>query len=163
MNELLARVSAAAAVIGLFLMMALTFADVIWRYFLNAPIAGATEYISFLLAIVLYAGLPVVTRQDSHIKVGVLVTRLPAILQKAENIISPAVTLGMTALVAYITFRQAEILRESGALTPYLDMPVSPVVYAAGIFSLIAALFAACHWYAGIFKARTRPDNEPPQ
>ena len=41
----------------LFLMMAITFVDVIGRYLFNAPIFGAAEMIQFLLAGTVFSGL----------------------------------------------------------------------------------------------------------
>ena len=46
----------------LFGMMALTFADVVGRYFLNAPITGAHEIIAFMLGLTIFTALPLVSR-----------------------------------------------------------------------------------------------------
>lgn len=58
------------AAIALFVMAALTFVDVVGRYF-NAPVFGAAEMIQFLLAITVFAGLGLATVSGAHISVDI--------------------------------------------------------------------------------------------
>ena len=55
----------------LFLMMGITFVDVLGRYVFNAPIFGAAEMIQFLLAVTVFSGLVLASLQDSHIAVTI--------------------------------------------------------------------------------------------
>lgn len=151
MQKVLANIPSSIAGLSLFLMMALTFADVIARYFINSPIEGATEYISFLLAIVLYGGLPAVTRDKGHISVGILTSHFPTRLKQLEDVATLCITFAMTAFIAYLMFQQALYLQADQALTPYLDMPIAPLVYFLGLLSLVATAFAALHFYWKIF------------
>src|SRR5210317_780568 len=56
----------------IFIMMILTFADVIGRYILAAPIFGASEMISALLALAIFSGLAVTNARDEHIVVELI-------------------------------------------------------------------------------------------
>lgn len=123
-------------------MMALTLVDVVGRYFFDSPVVGATEYISFLLAIVMYAGLPLVTRDNGHISVGILTNHFPAWLKKAESALTIFVTFTMTAFIAFITLQQAEILRAEQAITEDLGLKVAPITYILGLFAVATALYA---------------------
>lgn len=71
----------AIAAIALFLMAALTFVDVVGRYF-NAPIFGAAEMIQYLLALTVFAGMGLACVSGSHIAVDIfdnwLKRRVPA-------------------------------------------------------------------------------------
>lgn len=44
--------------VGLTLMVLITFADVILRYFLHSPIVGSQEMVEFLMVITMYGGMP---------------------------------------------------------------------------------------------------------
>ena len=64
----------------LFLMMALTFVDVLGRYLFNAPIYGSAEMIQFLLALTIFSALGIVNADDSHIVVEVFEERIKKII-----------------------------------------------------------------------------------
>ena len=53
----------------IFVMMVLTFIDVIGRYAFHKPIFGGTEAISTLLALTIFSGLGVINARDDHITV----------------------------------------------------------------------------------------------
>ena len=57
------------AAICLFGMMALTFINVVARYFFNRPIAGGEEIQAFLLGFIIFGGIPLVTYHQRHIAV----------------------------------------------------------------------------------------------
>jgi TRAP-type C4-dicarboxylate transport system permease small subunit len=65
-------VEGAARLVGalaLLAMMALTFLDVIARYLFSAPIYGVVEMIQFLLALMVFVGLALVSSRNEHIVV----------------------------------------------------------------------------------------------
>jgi TRAP-type C4-dicarboxylate transport system permease small subunit len=64
--------SGLAAGTFLVLMMLVTVIDVVGRYLLNAPLPGAFEMTQFLVAAVVYAGLPHVSQRESHITIDLL-------------------------------------------------------------------------------------------
>ena len=47
--------------------MLLTYADVIGRYIFNWPLRGAFEITELLLLVLIFAGLPLVSRADEHV------------------------------------------------------------------------------------------------
>ncbi len=59
------------AAAALFLMMVITFVDVVGRFF-NAPIFGSAEMVQYLLAIVVFSGLGLATVAGSNIRVDIL-------------------------------------------------------------------------------------------
>ncbi len=78
------------AAIMLFLMMVLTFVDVIGRSALSAPIPGAAELTAILLAAVVFLALPATGILDRHISVdlidGVLSDRVKRLRDAVINI-----------------------------------------------------------------------------
>ena len=71
-EALLDRLLLGVAAFVMFMMMALTFTDVLGRYLLRSPLPGAFEMIQFLMPFVIFTVLPVITKEDGHITVTVL-------------------------------------------------------------------------------------------
>ncbi len=139
----LERALAAAAGAALALMMAITFVEVVARYFLGAPLSGAEEIKSFLLGITIFAAIPVVTWRQRHIAVRSLAALLKGrALATQRRIVAAGATLGL-AFVAYLLAGQARIMAADGTLTTYLDLPEAPLVAVFAALAALAALLAA--------------------
>jgi TRAP-type C4-dicarboxylate transport system permease small subunit len=127
----------------LFGMMALTFASVIARYFLNRPIAGDSELQGFMLGLIIFAALPLVTFRQRHIAVrsfAALLTGRALVLQRAFVLV--VTTAGLT-FIAYLLFLQGKTLAEEHSMTNYLDIPEAPFAYFFAALALVAAALAA--------------------
>ena len=66
------RLPAILASLALFLLMVMTFCDVILRSVFNAPIEVAADMTRLLMAIMVFSVLPVVSAQGGHISVDLL-------------------------------------------------------------------------------------------
>ena len=62
---------------GLAVIAAVTFCDVVGRYFFNAPFAFTVELTQMAMALVVYFGVGLVTHEDAHISADVVTLRLP--------------------------------------------------------------------------------------
>jgi TRAP-type C4-dicarboxylate transport system permease small subunit len=136
------RVLGTIAAMCLFAMMALTFATVIARYFLNRPIAGDSELQAFLLGLIIFFALPLVTRAQRHIAVRALASLLKGRALVLQHAFVLAATVVGLAFIAYLIFLQGETLRDEGIRTSYLNMPEAPFAYCFAALVLIAALMA---------------------
>lgn len=67
--------------VGLFLMMMLITYDVIARYVFMKPTLFIDEISGYLLVMVAFMAVPMVTKEDRHIRMDVLSSRLPASYQ----------------------------------------------------------------------------------
>ena len=54
----------------LFALMVITLLDVVGRYFLNAPLAGAFELTRLAMGLLVFSALPLVTARERHIVVS---------------------------------------------------------------------------------------------
>jgi TRAP-type transport system small permease protein len=126
----------------LFSMMALTFATVIARYFLNRPIAGDSEIQSFLLGLIIFSALPLVTYTQRHIAVRAFAVLLKGRALFAQQIFVLALTGAGFAFIAYLIFLQGRTLGQEGIATNYLEIPEAPFAYAFAALTLVAALAA---------------------
>jgi len=144
---IISRALMAVSAIFLFLMMAMTFSDVIGRYFFNSPVSGATEIISFLLGLTVFSAFPLVTLNRSHITVGLLEQFFHGRIRYFQRLFVLLVTIGVVAFVAWLMFDQARGMYEDGTLTEYLDLPEAPIVFACAILTTLATiLFLSVIW-----------------
>lgn len=133
--------------IFIFLMMFVTFSDVIGRYFFNSPISGATEIISFLLGLTIFSAFPLVTRDRNHITVGLFERFFYGKVRYFQRLLVLFITMGIVVFVAFLMFDQALTMYFDGALTEYLDLPEAPIVFVfCGLVVLAALIFSAVIW-----------------
>ena len=128
--------------LNMFAMMALTFVDVVGRYFFNSPVPGGFEIVSFLLALLTFSGLALVTRDQEHISVGLLDGLFRGRAQRARELV---ILVGGSAMVGFIAERmwsEAEFLRRNNMYSEYLDVPLAPVQYAVAFLSAVAFLIS---------------------
>ncbi len=125
--------------IFLFAMMVLTAADVVGRYVLNAPISGAFEIVQYLMAVVVFAALPVTTANDAHLSVS-LVPKLHGPIGWVHRIFIRLVSAIALWLIAWRMVDQAQILDASQLVSGYLQLPLAPVAAVMAAFAALAAL-----------------------
>lgn len=135
----------------LFLMMAVTFCDVVGRYFLNSPLKSAYEFNEFGLSIVTYLALPLVTINREHITVGVFLTSagtVPGRIAEASMQLLSAVIL---ALMSWRVFLLAIEQKKDGITSGVLHLPHWPLGY------LIATMLALSSIASIVLIFRPRP------
>ncbi len=111
------------AAIALFLLMAMTFFDVVLRSVANNPIESATELTRLLMAILVFSSLPMVTWKGAHIVVDLMDPLFSIALARIRDIVinlSSGIVLFWPALRV---FQLAERSRSYGDITEYLGLP----------------------------------------
>lgn len=84
----LKKLLGAAAALSLFLMMVLTFADVIGRKLLNASITGSVELTELCMLGTIFFAMPLVSLAGEHVIFDLLDPILPRVLQRLQRVIS---------------------------------------------------------------------------
>lgn len=125
----------------IFIMMVLTFVDVIGRYVFHSPIYGGTEIISALLALTIFSGLGVINARDEHITVELLDDQFRRLLTPVvyEIIIQAFSVVAMT-LIAVVLFEHAWEAYKVKKLTEVLEMPVFYVSSIVAVFAIVSVL-----------------------
>ena len=133
------------AVVGttVFLMMAITFVDVIGRYGFNAPIPGGFELIEFLMPLCIFAGLPIITRRRTHIVVGILDRWFRGRIGEVRRLVVDAGSFGVVAFIAERLWSQGSGLAEARIESGYLEWPVAPAAYAISGLGMVTCLVLA--------------------
>lgn len=125
----------------LLVMMLLTFVDVVARYVLNRPIAGAFEVTELLLLVLIFAGLPLVTYADEHALMDfidrLLGPRGTAVFERGVQALCAAVMF----LLAWLVWLRADRIWAYRDATDVLRIVYGPFVYfmaiAIGLTGLI--------------------------
>jgi TRAP-type transport system small permease protein len=138
---------AAAVLFGLMLM---TFADVVLRSAVSAPIEAATELTRIAMAVIVFSVLPVVSGRGDHITVDLTDPWFgPAATRWRECIVSLACG-AMLFWPAGAVLRLAERARGYGDVTEYLGIPdfytgwfIAACVYLAAIVLVARGLILA--------------------
>ncbi|MEP3633081.1 MAG: TRAP transporter small permease [Shimia thalassica] len=137
----LSNVPVLVACAALFVLMVMTFCDVILRSIFNAPIEAATELTRILMAILVFAVLPVVSARNDHIAVD-LTDGLFA-RYRLSHIRDGLIFIG-SGLMLYWPIKRvwvlAERARDYGDVTEYLAIPQFYVGWFITVFAALAAV-----------------------
>ena len=120
--------------------MLLTCVDVAGRYLFLAPVQGATELTRLLMAGIIFAALPVVSRREDHISVDLLDAVFPKKLITGRQIVINALCAVAMAVICWRVWILAGRAQQYGDRTEFLQIPVYPVVYFIALMCAIAAL-----------------------
>lgn len=121
-------------------MVFLTVADVIGRYFLNAPIAGATELTRLGMAVIIFTALPIISARGDHISVDLMDSFYSAKMARYRDaIIDILFGVGLLYLVPKFNILAQRVL-QYGEYTEYLHIPLFYINYFILFWVAIAAL-----------------------
>ena len=120
-------------------MMLITVTDVILRSF-GKPIVGTYELVGFSGALVLGFSIPFTSWVRGHIYVDILVQRLPRAGKMGFHAATRGLAIGLFFMTGWNLIKMGADLLKSGEVSPTLQVPFYPVVYAIGICCFIQCL-----------------------
>lgn len=123
------RLLGVAGAVLLFGMMTLTFVDVWGRYVFDAPIPGGFEITELMMATLIFAGLPLVTRGDEHVTVDLFDKFFPKALARGRDAVVALVCAVMMGILSWRMWIKASEQAEYGDQTAALLIPVAPVSF----------------------------------
>ncbi len=144
------------------LFMALhTAADVIAKYFFNAPINGTTEWIAYYyMTAIIFLGISQVQLHQNHISVELFTKWLGLKGEKRVALIANLIMFVYLAIIAWATFDEAvgrTSVREFVDTTGYALLPIWPARWVAPLGYGLAALICLLQTFGWMFE-RTEPD-----
>lgn len=136
------------AALALAVMVLLTTADALARYFLNSPITGAMELTNeFLMPALVFFTMSYVYRMGGHVRVTILSERFPPAVQRASLVLFDAVTAvlfaGLTWGVALRAIDSFGMREYSSSPLGYLLAPSFAIVAIGGALMTVRAAVAA--------------------
>ena len=137
----------------LFVLMVLTFADVIMRSTFSAPIEAATELTRIAMAVIVFSALPVISGRAEHIVVDLL----DPLFRKAgiERVLDGLMTLVCGVLLIWPAMRSFDLAnraRSYGDLTEYLSIPVFYITWFIAFMTLVTAITMALRGIIILFR-----------
>jgi TRAP-type C4-dicarboxylate transport system permease small subunit len=133
-------VLAAVISIVMFAMMMLTVADVTTRALFNKPVPGSFEISTYLLAILVFASLPLVTWDEQHVKVNLFDHLVPDALKLPLDAVLSLISTVVVAVITYRLWIQGDLMARGQAVTGFLEWPIAPVPYFMSVMSAITTL-----------------------
>ena len=156
------RALSSVSAITLFAMMMLVVLDVAGRYLFNAPISGSFEVTEFLLALLVFAALPIVTRDDNHISVSVVENLLSGRTQLAQRLFVLGFGAVGLALIAWRLWVGGNELAAGRQVTGYLELPRAPIAYTASVLTSVACVTVLAMMRQCVRRGAADKGNENP-
>jgi TRAP-type transport system small permease protein len=145
----------------LFSMMIITAADVFGRYVLNSPVPGGYEIVQYLMAIVVFASLPLTTAAERHLTVSLISDQLPQKVRRSHRIFVLLLSSVGLIVIAWRMVEQASILARSQQISGFLQIPLAPIAYAMAGFALLAAAIIVLKLVVSMFGLERNGSLEP--
>ena len=140
----------------LFVLMLITFADVVARYLLNFSIRGAFEITELLLLVLIFAGLPLVSHADEHVTMDfidrILPDRIARLWVRAMHLICAAIMF----FLAWQVWIKANRIAGYADTTDVLRVPIGPFVY---FMALMIGLTGLVHVFKMIVPGAARANQ----
>ncbi len=146
------------AALTLFVLMAMTFADVILRSVANDPIESATELTRLFMAIIVFSALPMVSWNGQHIIVDLMD---PLFARRAARVRDIVIDLFCGVILLWPAKRVwdlAERARDFGDVTEYLGFPQYVIGWFIAAFTLLTATVFIARGLMRVFARSKVPD-----
>jgi TRAP-type transport system small permease protein len=120
------KVCHGAAMVILFLLMALGASQVIGRYVFNRPIAAVLELSQIMQAMMVFLAWAYTTAEKAHVRVDLLARKFSPRLQAILELVIAIVGIGLFSLIAWQAAEKAVFYWESNMEVDVLFIPLAP-------------------------------------
>jgi TRAP-type transport system small permease protein len=123
-------------------LMLMTVADVILRYFFDAPILGSFEITEYLLVVVVFFAIPWAAMQRMNVRVDLIVGNFTPRLRATFDAVTCTLSLIVTGILAWYTIPQVMYVFRLYTVSDMLEIPAWPFYFmvAFGFFLLFIVL-----------------------
>ena len=146
--------------LSLAILVFITVTDVFGRYILGIPLSGTTEITEITLGILIYLGLPYISRNEEHISVSLLSTYL----SKKFNIIHKVLINLIISIVLLIITRQLYMhgidLKSYQEVNIFLEIPKYPIAFTMALLTLLASFTNILNIFEYIFIKNNLTSNK---
>jgi len=139
----------------LMLLMIVTFIDVTGRYLFLAPLPGAFEMTEIMMAMLIFAGLPLVSRANQHVTVNLIIGLLSPKIRHFQRLITQIIMALVFGVMAWRMWIKAAEMLVQGDEPAYLLIPIAPVAFLMTILLGVSSLIVAIQ-FARIIRGKER-------
>jgi TRAP-type C4-dicarboxylate transport system permease small subunit len=147
--SLLIKAMVCLATATLAAMMFLMAADVICRYFFNAPISGGLELIEYMMAIIVPLSVAYCALQNAHVSVELLVEKLSPRTQKILKFFTSGLSIIFVGLISWQNFIYIREIYNSNMTSAVLKIPAFPFVAATAVGMSVFAIVLFIQLFSG--------------
>ena len=139
---------------SLTILVLITVIDVLGRYLLSLPLPGTTEITEIILGILIYIGLPYITRDEEHVTVSLFSNYFNNSIIKIQKIVVNFIVSIILFIIARQLYLHGLDLNLYNEITTFLEIPKAPIAYMMAALSIIASIIALCNSYKYLFNKK---------
>lgn len=128
LTDIVSLFAANMAAVILLLLVALTCADVIGRYFFNSPVVGTVELVEICMGAIIFFSFPLMFLRSDHIVVDLIPHFRKGYIGWITSLLFLAVTFVIAIKLGNRVYDYAVRAFEDGDVTEYLLIPRYPIV-----------------------------------
>ncbi len=134
--------SALAAVLAtmVFLLMMITFVDVLGRDLFNLPIPASFEITRLTLGMMVFVALPLVSANDEHVTIGLFNGLFKGRATNRKQFVVGLFVAFLCAVWAHELWVQAGALYQQNERMMFLKIRLAPFVYAMSVLTMLTAI-----------------------
>ena len=130
-------------------------AQVVFRYVFNSSLTWTEELSRYLFAWITFLGAALALRDGVHIRIDMLVNRLPGPAVKAANALTHCLILAFSGLMVVLGVEL--VRRTANTVSPALSLPVNYVFYAALPITFLLAVYYAVRRMVSVIRRGPTP------
>ena len=141
-------------VISLTVLVLITVVDVFGRYLLGIPLSGTSEITEIVLGILIYIGLPYISKNEEHISVSLLSNYLPNNFKIIHKILVNFIVTLILLVIARQLYLHGIDLKSYQEVTTFLEIPKAPIAFAMALLTILASFNTIMNMFSYIFEKR---------
>ena len=128
--------------------------DVFGRYLLGIPLPGTSEITEIILGILIYIGLPYISKKEEHISVSLLSNYLPNNIKILHKILINFIVTLLLLVIARQLYLHGIDLKSYQEVTTFLEIPKAPIAFAMALLTVLASFNTIMNMFSYMFKER---------
>ena len=147
-------------VLSLSVLVLITVIDVFGRYLLGVPLPGTNEITEIILAILIYIGLPYISKNEEHISVSLLSNYFSNKFKIIHKILINFIVTLLLIIIARQLYLHGIDLKSYGEVTTFLEIPKAPIAFIMAFLTLLASFNTILNIYNYMFMQRPVTSNK---
>jgi TRAP-type C4-dicarboxylate transport system permease small subunit len=141
-------------IISLTVLVLITVVDVFGRYLLGIPLPGTSEITEIILGVLIYIGLPYISKKEEHISVSLLSNYLPNNVKILHKILINFIVALLLLVIARQLYLHGVDLKSYQEVTTFLEIPKAPIAFAMALLTVLASFNTIMNMFSYMFKKR---------
>ena len=141
-------------IISLTVLVLITVVDVFGRYLLGIPLPGTSEITEIILGVLIYIGLPYISKKEEHISVSLLSNYLPNNVKILHKILINFIVTLLLLVIARQLYLHGIDLKSYQEVTTFLEIPKAPIAFAMALLTVLASFNTIMNMFSYMLKKR---------